>query len=68
MNIQQVSEKCLKAHVHKGKALAALGKYNEAVISYRSACEVDPSKESVIRGKNWQCCNDIESSINADMF
>ena len=49
----QVSETCLKAYIHKGRALAGLHRYEEALDCFKQAVEVEPSKEKAIMGNSF---------------
>lgn len=44
----RLDDKYLKAYLHKGKAYSALGKFDEALNSYKTAISCDPKKQNVV--------------------
>jgi len=45
----RVSETCLKAYIHQGKAYLGLKKYDEARTSFEEAAKIEPKKKSAIQ-------------------
>ncbi|KAK2566699.1 Tetratricopeptide repeat protein 12 [Acropora cervicornis] len=49
-NRAQIDPKCVKAFVHKAKALQAQGKFDEAITVLKSPIEVAPKQEKILKG------------------
>lgn len=46
----QVDEKCIKAMIHKGKALVYLKKFENAMEEFENAKKIDPNQTKIIDG------------------